>query len=153
MFDYQRINISNHPNSGWFWNPWWLWSPQTWDMRLQSEFHACKLEWALILRALGFQNLTSPNHQLPERRKRHRRWFRNERTSHTHTHTAEGVRKNVVRPRYLKQPQNSNSWSQQLCRYTSGRLPMHHQRMWTSSLAVIPQTLSLPPAYDEWTKT
>ena len=23
---------------------------------------------------------------------------------------------------------------------------MHHQRMWTSSLAVIPQTLSLPPA-------
>ena len=32
------------------------------------------------------------------------------------------------------------------CRYTSGRLPMHHQRMWASSLAVIPQTLSLPPA-------
>ena len=24
--------------------------------------------------------------------------------------------------------------------------PMHHQRMWASSLAVIPQTLSLPPA-------
>ena len=23
---------------------------------------------------------------------------------------------------------------------------MHHQRMWASSLAVIPQTLSLPPA-------
>ena len=23
---------------------------------------------------------------------------------------------------------------------------MHHQRLWTSSLAVIPQTLSLPPA-------
>ena len=23
---------------------------------------------------------------------------------------------------------------------------MHHQRMWTSSLAVIPQSLSLPPA-------
>ena len=33
-----------------------------------------------------------------------------------------------------------------VCRYTSGRLPMHHQRMWASSLAVIPQTLSLPPA-------
>lgn len=32
------------------------------------------------------------------------------------------------------------------CRYASGRLPMHHQRMWASSLAVIPQTLSLPPA-------
>ena len=29
-----------------------------------------------------------------------------------------------------------------LCRYTSGRLPMLHQRMWASSLAVIPQTLS-----------
>ena len=34
----------------------------------------------------------------------------------------------------------------EFCRYTSGRLPMHHQRMWASSLAVIPQTLSLPPA-------
>ena len=33
------------------------------------------------------------------------------------------------------------------CRYTSGRLPMHHQRMWASSLAVIPQTPSLPPAW------
>ena len=27
---------------------------------------------------------------------------------------------------------------------------MHHQRMWTSSLAVIPQTLSLPPACVKW---
>ena len=34
----------------------------------------------------------------------------------------------------------------EFCRYTPGRLPMHHQRMWASSLAVIPQTLSLPPA-------
>ena len=34
----------------------------------------------------------------------------------------------------------------EFCRYTSGRLPMHHQRMWASSLAVIPQTLSLPSA-------
>ena len=25
---------------------------------------------------------------------------------------------------------------------------MHHQRMWASSLAVIPQTLSLPPAVE-----
>ena len=29
---------------------------------------------------------------------------------------------------------------------------MHHQRMWTSSLAVIPQTLSLPPACERWWK-
>ena len=35
---------------------------------------------------------------------------------------------------------------QKFSRYTSERLPMHHQRMWTSSLAVIRQTLSLPPA-------
>ena len=54
--------------------------------------------------------------------------------------------KSIFRPDWSPEQPDESSLSSLFCRYTSGRFPMHHQRKWASSLAVIPQTLSLPPA-------